>query len=122
MPTTSVENSNGTISDLIIRRKMFANGLRLGAKSGASQPIRMPITIEIRIHCEELMPRNPRLGDVGVTAGEVAMVSRVSMVKRRQHVTRCTGIAQNRMPVAVQEIAGEADRHPHAKRNPCADR
>ena len=66
MPTTSVENSSGTINDLIMRRKMFANGLRCGAKSGASHPIRMPITIAIRIHCVNPMPRNPREAGAGV--------------------------------------------------------
>ena len=62
MPTTRVLNSSGTINDLIMRRKMFANGLRFGAKSGASQPMRMPMTIEMTIHDENPIPRNPLLG------------------------------------------------------------
>ena len=62
IPTTRVLNSSGTINDLIMRRKMFAKGLRFGAKSGASQPIRMPTTIEIMIHAENPIPRNPLLG------------------------------------------------------------
>ena len=65
MPTTSVLNKSGTINDLIMRRKMLAKGLRFGAKSGASQPMRMPITIEIRIQAENPIPRKPLLGAAG---------------------------------------------------------
>ena len=70
MPTTRVLNNSGTINDLIMRRKMFANGLRFGAKSGASQPIRIPTIIEMTIHVENPIPRNPLLGAAGDALGD----------------------------------------------------
>ncbi len=59
MPTTRVLKSSGTINDLIMRRKMLANGLRFGAKSGASQPMRIPTIIEMMIQPVKPMPRSP---------------------------------------------------------------
>src|SRR6266513_1836173 len=68
MPTTSVPNNSGTISDLIIRRKTFDKTLRsvaaqswcaARALSGKSQPSRMPTTIETRIHCVNETRLNP---------------------------------------------------------------
>ena len=66
MPTTSVENSSGTINDLIMRRKMDENTLRSvaaqswwtdRADSGYATPTAMPTTIEMMIHCDSVMRR-----------------------------------------------------------------
>ena len=61
IPTISVENSSGTMIDLIIDRKMSENGLSAFANSGACQPSRIPTTMAITIHCDCDRPNNPFL-------------------------------------------------------------
>jgi hypothetical protein len=45
----------GTMIDLIMRRKIVDNGFRDVPMSGNCHPMKMPITIEIRIHFVSVM-------------------------------------------------------------------
>ncbi len=78
MPTTSVENSSGTINDLIMRRNTVDRSWRSVASnplcaglSGKKCPASTPRIMEITIHCVCVMRRRPVFGGVG--AAEVGV-------------------------------------------------
>lgn len=56
MPITNVLKRSGTISDLIIRRKMLEIGFSSLPMSGRKVPTRIPSTIERRIQWVNVKP------------------------------------------------------------------
>src|SRR5665213_1010913 len=114
MPTTSVEKISGTMSSLIIRRKIVdrilsdaASKIGLGAPGtafGNAIPTSTPTTIEMKIQCVSVSrPKRPpgRRGAAGL------------LTRNRRRAA-----AQRRVPIAVREVQHEPDHEPPSEALP----
>src|SRR5258705_3867187 len=114
MPTTSVANRSGTISDLIMRRKTVDRIWRSDAwnpvvpsgRSGNRYPTRTPTTIEMTIHCVCVIRRKPERAGVGAAAVSTPVIDSAIRGKTGR------AAAQRRVAEAVQEVQGQPDGQP----------
>src|SRR6185312_1923552 len=105
MPTTSVAKISGTISDLIIRRKICDNGSSLTANVGNAIPMMIPTIAAMTIHCVSETRRRPR------RAVELLSDRALSMAVH-------PAVTQRRVAIAVSEVEYEAHSEPDDKANP----
>src|SRR3954469_18736671 len=126
MPTTSVANSSGTISDLIIRRNTDDKTFRSVAAqppcasralSGNAQPKQMPNTIATRIHCDSEMRRKNDLGATGGWSSVGTEVGCISLLRKLVR-DRTRPSPKGRVPVTVCKVKHEADDEPPAEPDP----
>src|SRR5665647_3211917 len=114
MPTTSVEKISGTISSLIIRRKIVDSTLSdaawntgvgcPGTASGNATPTMTPTTIEMKIQCVSV--RRRKIPPPFAGAGEL-------LTRHRR-----LAAAQRGVPVAVEEIEDQPYHQPDAESLP----